>query len=93
MELVPPSVIQGAPSGPMMTPCGAAVGPSDQVDAAGGRVEAAELTGALGGVPHDAVGAHRDVVRAAARGERIGLYRDLRGGDGWEPEQRDEQRG
>ena len=78
MALVPPSVTQGAPSGPMITPCGAAAGPSGMRSTLPrGGVEAAELAVALGGIPDDAVGADGDVVRAAPRRKGIHLHRDF----------------
>jgi hypothetical protein len=60
----------------MITPCGRAE--RDEIDLAAGGVETSELARALGGIPDDAVGADRHVVRAAPRRKRIRLHRDLR---------------
>jgi len=73
-------VIQAAPSGPWMTPCGAE---RHLAHSAGRGVQDAERAAALAGVPDKAVGPGSDVMGAAAGGNIVDAdIGRLRGGGG-----------
>ena len=75
MAFSPPSVIQGAPSGPTITPWGREPSPRrDLGDPAGRGVEPAQLARALRGVPDGAVGGDGHVVGSRARGHVVLLH-------------------
>ena len=82
----PPSVIQGAPSGPTMTPCGAEPSPSAIVvtsPVAGSSWPS--VPSRCAGVPDAPVGGRRDVMRMRARRHRVldDLERRRRGCGSW----------
>ena len=70
-RVLPPSVTQAAPSGPTITPCGAAPrSQCDQIRPAGPRIEPAEFARGLRGEPHRTIGRGIDIVGPGPRQHR-----------------------